>query len=241
MLRAGLLTCPEDYAVSLISQRFVRAIRFVAAAILLPAGITALGGCATGSSASGAWAAGAQRGNAYQRVLIVGVSPNINQRCPFERFLATRVKANGTAAIVSCDVIDHKTSLSPEVVKAAAVAQKVDAVIATNLVSKQWDVEEGGQMDTRGGGMYKATDAGYVTGWYGAYGMPVIYGEFETQPSIDTLQSDARIQTRVFDAQSAMLVYTMDAQAKGVTSPGVGLASVTTAIADRLRKSGVIR
>lgn len=226
---------------SLTSLRFLRSIRIVPAAVLVPAVLAGLAGCASGSKASGSWADGARRDGAYQRVLIVGVSPNINQRCPFERFLATRVKANGTVAVVSCDAIDHKAPLSPDAVKAAAVAQKVDAVIATNLVSKQWDVQEGGEMDTRGGGMYKATDAGYVTGWYGAYGMPVIYGEFETQPSIDTLQADARVQTRVFDARSATLVYTMDTKAMGVTSPGAGLASVTTAIADKLRKSGVIR
>jgi hypothetical protein len=241
MLRARLLTRPEESAVSLILSRLQRATRIIAATAFVSAGLTGLAGCASGSRSSGAWADGAKKSGAYQRVLIVGVSPNINQRCPFERFLATRVKANGTVAIVSCDVIDHKTQLSPDVVKAAAVAQKVDAVIATNLVAKQWDVQEGGEMDTRGGGMYKATDAGYVTGWYGAYGMPVIYGEFETQPSIDTLQADARLYTRVFDARSATLVYTMDTKALGVTSPGAGLASVTTAIADKLRKSGVIR
>lgn len=221
----------------MIPLHTLRAISVPVAAILISAG---LAGCAS-SKATGDWAEGAQRGAAYQRVLIVGVSPNIDQRCPFERFLATRVKANGTAAIVSCDVIDHKTPLSPEAVKGAVAAHKADAVIATNLVSKQWDVEEGGERDTRGGGMYKATDAGYVTGWYGAYGMPVIYGEFQTTSSIDTLQSDARVQTRVFDAASATRVYTMDTQARGITSPGAGLAEVTTTIADKLRKAGLIR
>jgi hypothetical protein len=114
-------------------------------------------------------------------------------------------------------------------------------VIATNLVSRQWGVEEGGERDTRGGGMYKATDTGYMTNWYGAYGMPVVYGEFQTQSSIDTLQSDARVQTRVFDAQSATLVYSMDTKARGVSSPGAGLAAVTTEITDKLRNSGLIR
>jgi hypothetical protein len=241
MLRAGWFIRSEEYVVSLILLRPMRATCIIAAAIVISIGLAGLAGCASRSSASGAWADGQRRGSAYQRVLIVGVSPNINQRCPFERFLATRVKAKGTAAIVSCDVIDHKTPLSPDVVKAAVAEQKADAVIATNLVSKQWEVQEGGQMDTRGGGMYKATDAGYVTGWYGAYGMPVIYGEFATQPSVDTLETDARVQTRVFDARSATLVYTMDTRARGVSSPGAGLAAVTTTIADKLRKSGVIR
>lgn len=238
MLRAGFFIWIEEHPVRLISLRSLRAISVPAAAFLLMAG---LAGCSSRPSSSGAWTDGSQRGQAYQRVLIVGVSPNIDQRCPFERFLATRVKANGTVAIVSCDAMDHKAPLSPEAVKAAVVAKQADAVIATNLVSKQWDVEEGGERDTRGGGMYKATDAGYVTGWYGAYGMPVIYGEFQTQSSIDTLQSDARVQTRVFDAQSATRVYTLDTQAKGISSPGAGLAEVTTAIADKLRKAGLIR
>jgi hypothetical protein len=240
MLRAAISIRSEEYAVLLIPLRFVRALCIPAAAIFISAAVAGLAGCAS-SSASGGWVKGAQRGDPYERVLIVGVSPNINQRCPYERFLATRVRANGTTAIVSCDVIGHQTPLSPDTVNAAAVAQKVDAVIATNLLSKQWDVEEGGERDTRGGGMYKATDSGYVTGWYGTYGMPVIYGEFQTTTSIDTLQSDARVQTRVFDARSATLVYTMDSEARGITSPGAGLADVTTKIADKLRKAGLIR
>ena len=220
---------------------YLRAVFVPAAACLTITGLSGLAGCSSQPSSSGAWTEGSKRGQAYQRVLIVGVSPNINQRCPFERFLATRVKANGTVAIVSCDAMDHKAPLSPEAVKAVVAAQKADAVIATNLVSKQWDVEEGGERDTRGGGMYKATDTGYMTNWYGAYGMPVVYGEFQTQSSIDTLQSDARVQTRVFDAQSATLVYSMDTKARGVSSPGAGLAAVTTEITDKLRKSGLIR
>jgi hypothetical protein len=241
MLRAGNSTCIEEHSVRLICLRSRRSACVTAAAMFLMAGLSGLAGCSSQPSSSGAWTEGSKRGQAYQRVLIVGVSPNINQRCPFERFLATRVKANGTVAIVSCDAMDHKAPLSPEAVKAAVAAQKADAVIATNLVSKQWGVEEGGERDTRGGGMYKATDTGYMTNWYGAYGMPVVYGEFQTQSSIDTLQSDARVQTRVFDAQSATLVYSMDTRARGVSSPGAGLAEVTTEITDRLRKSGLIR
>lgn len=200
-----------------------------------------LAGCTSQPTVSGNWADGAQRGQLYQRVLVVGVSPDIDQRCPFERFLAARIKDNGTAAIVSCDVMDLKAGLSPDSVKAAVVAQKADAVVATNLVAKQWDVEEGGTMDTRGGGMYKATDAGYVTGYYGAYGMPVIYGEFETVASVDTLTSDVRIATRFFEAGSARLLYSMETDAPKVESRVEGLDELSTAIADRLRKDGLIR
>lgn len=198
-------------------------------------------GCASHPTVNGAWADGAQRTQAYQRVLVVGVSPNLDQRCPFERFLAARIKDGGSAAIVSCDVMDLKAGLSAEAVKAAVVAQQADAVVATNLVSKQWDVEEGGERDTRGGGMYKATDAGYVTGYYGAYGMPVVYGEFQTTQSLDTLQSDVRVATRFFEAQSAKLLYSMETAAPKVQSKIEGLDAISTAIADRLRRDGLIR
>lgn len=209
--------------------------------MFLAAASGGLAGCASHPTVSGSWADGAQRSQLYQRVLVVGVSPDIDQRCPFERFLAARIKDNGTAAIVSCDVMDLKAGLSPEAVKAAVVAQKADAVVATNLVAKQWDVEEGGTMDTRGGGMYKATDAGYVTGYYGAYGMPVIYGEFETVASIDTLESDVSVATRFFAADSAKLLYSMETVAPKVESRIQGLDEISTAIADRLRKNGLIR
>jgi len=83
-------------------------------------------------------------------------------------------------------------------------------VLATILVSKEFDVEDGGSRDTRGGAYYKATGSGYATGYYGAYGVPVVYGEFQTAPSIMTMKGEVRITTKVFETRGATLVYTLD-------------------------------
>jgi hypothetical protein len=96
-------------------------------------------------------------------------------------------------------------------------------------------------MDTRGGGMYKAVDSGWTTGYYGVYGVPVIYGEFKTAPSVDTLKGDVEVTTRVFETSSATLVYTVDTVAKNLEDRASGLDAVTTPIADRLRSANLIR
>jgi hypothetical protein len=96
-------------------------------------------------------------------------------------------------------------------------------------------------MDTRGGGSYKATDAGYATGYYGAYGVPVIYGEFTTQASVLTMKGEVRVTTKVFETRNATVVYTLDTIARDIESRATGLDTVTTPIADRLRKEGLVR
>jgi hypothetical protein len=207
------------------------------------AGAAALGGCASEPAvdATGAWSEGAPRDRAYQRVLVVGVSPDRNQRCPFERALASRLQGGGTTALVSCEFIDAKTPLTVDAVKAAVAAQGADAVVATNLVSRDWHVEEGGSRDTRGGGMYKASGTGYATGYYGAYGVPVTYGEFHTASSLDTLKSDARVATRFFAAADAGLLYSMETVARNVENRESGLYLLSDAIARQLRREGLVR
>jgi hypothetical protein len=238
MLRAGL---NEEYRVQSNGVHQSRAARAPSGAALLILGAAVVSGCASQPRASGAWVEGAPRDRSYQRVLVVGVSPSIDQRCPFERYLASRIKSANTTAIVSCDVVDRKAPLTRESIEAAIASQKADAVVATNLVSKKWDAEEGGSRDTRGGGMYKATDAGYATGYYGAYGVPVVYGEFQTASSITTLQGEVEVQTRVYETQKATVVYSLDTVAKKLESRGAGLDALTSAIADRLRRDGLVR
>jgi len=51
--------------------------------------VATLAGCAGQSVISdGLWREGVERNQAFTRVLVVGVSPNINQRCAFEQDLA---------------------------------------------------------------------------------------------------------------------------------------------------------
>lgn len=223
-----------------IRATYARRGRVARPALLL--GLAMLVGCGGPQvRVSGDRQEGAPRDQAFSRVLVVGISPDVKQRCPFERFLAARIESSATVAMASCDVVKQKEVLTRESIDEAIAFHKIDAVVATSLVAREWGTEKGGDMDTRGGGSYKATDAGYATGFYGAYGVPVIYGEFTTQASVLTMKGEVRLTTKVFETRNATEVYTLETVAKDIESRASGLNSVTTPIADRLRKAGLVR
>jgi hypothetical protein len=209
--------------------------------LLLLLGAAWLSGCVSQASSRGAWQEGVPRDQSFKRILVVGVTPDVNQRCAFEFFLASQIRSDSVKAIASCDAVTKKDPLTRESIEHAVAAQQADAVLATTLVSRDWGAEEGRGRDSRGGGTYKATDSGYATGYYGAYGVPVVYGEFQTAPSIITLKGEVRVESKLFETRNATLVYTMETIARDLESRDAGLAAITEPIADRLRRDGLIR
>ena len=200
----------------------------------------ALAGCASRPEVSGDWVSGASH-QGFSRVMVVGLSPDLDSRCPFERFMVAQIRALGTTAIMSCEVMDPPTPLTREALEKAVVAQRADAVIATKLVDQSWDTKTGGTMDTRGGGAYKAVGSGWATGYYGMYGIPVVYAEFETLPSVTELQGKVSVQTRVFSVAGQALVYEMDTTVGDITSTGGGLYQLTEPIAKHLERAGLLQ
>lgn len=223
------------------SNRPLLSLRAASVGGLLVLGVASLSGCASQPSVSSAWQEGVPHGQSFSRVLIVGVSPDINQRCGFEHFLASRIMSASVKAIASCDVVKAKNPLTRESIEEAVASQQADAVVATTLVSMDWGTKEGAGRDDRGGGMYKATDAGYATGYYGVYGVPVVYGEFQTASSITTVKGTARVTTKVWETKGPTHIYTMDLTVGNLESRDTGLAAITSPIAERLRRDGLIR
>jgi hypothetical protein len=175
------------------------------------------------------------RDQSFSRILIVGISPDIDQRCPFERALASKIKSANTVAFVSCDVMPPKTPLTRESIEAAVAAKDADAVLATSLISKEWDVEKGGTHDTRGDALYKATDA-----YYGVYGT-VVAADFQASAPITTLKGEAHVTSKLYETRGATVVYTVDTKVRNIESRGEGLAAITAPIGKKLRKDGLIR
>ena len=184
---------------------------------------------------TGAWSDNVSRDQSFSRVLIVGISPDVNQRCPFERALASKIKSANTVAIVSCDAMPLNTPLTRESIEAAVAAKNADAVLATSLISKSWDVKDGGTHDTRGGAYYKATDS-----YYGVYGT-VVAADFQTSESITTIKGEAHVTSKLYETRGATVVYTVDTEVRNIESRGEGLAAVTAPIGKKLRKDGLIR
>jgi hypothetical protein len=174
-------------------------------------------------------------------VLIVGVSPDDDARCRFEQFLADQIKSDATTAIPSCDVVTPLKPLTQAGIEQAVSAQQADAVLATILVSDQQREVEGGDRDTRGGDYFKAEGTADVPDFWGLYGVPVVYGQFEDLPPVDTLQGTVEVQTRVYDTRSHTLVRTVKTKAKHLESSDEAAAAITDDLGKQLRREGVVR
>jgi hypothetical protein len=193
-------------------------------------------GCANQVKVTSDWQDGVPRDQSFARVLVVAVSPDGEQRCEFEHALAARIESASTATIASCDAVADKGTLTRASIDQAIASQRVDGVVATFLISQKWDLQEGGTHDTRGGGYYKPTDSGY-----GAYGVPVVYADFQAYSSVMVLKGKVDVTTKVYETRGATLIYVVDTKASDLESTDVGRAVVATSIADRLYRDGLVR
>jgi len=209
-------------------------------------------GCAQQAKVTGSWQQGASRDQSFNRVLVVGVSPNASGRCDFESFMTNQIRAVGADAKSSCMYMKTTEPLTVEAIEAAVAEFQADAVLATVLVGSHASAEEGGSSDTRGAGFYKATDVGYTNyynsfypgyygGGYGVYGVPVVYGEFRTAPTVTTIEGDIEIRSMLYAASDASMVYELFTSAKNLHSRDDALITITPPIAGRLQREGLLR
>jgi hypothetical protein len=205
--------------------------------------VAVLSGCAAQTVTSdGLWREGVERNQSFSRVMVVAVSPDINQRCAYEQDMADSLRSTTVTARSSCNVMGAaKEPLTLESVEAAVAAFGADAVLATRLVDSSMGLNEGGTRESRGDAYYKPIGYGYDMGYWGAYGVPVVYGQFQTAPSVITLQGTAQITTTLFETRSATPVYTIETRATNLESREQALAEIVPTISQRLRQDGLIR
>jgi len=189
----------------------------------------------THAQTKGAWSDDVSHDQTFSRVLVVGISPDFNQRCPFEREMAAKLKGAGTMAFVSCDVMPLRAELTCASIDVAVAEQNADAVLATSLISKEWDVQQGGTRDTRGHAVYKAVDS-----YYGVYGT-VVAADFHAAAPLTSVEGEAHVTTKIYETRGATVVYTVDTRVRNIETRDEGLAAVTEPIAKKLRKEGLIR
>jgi len=209
----------------------------VAALIL---GIASLAGCTQPIRATGAWNEGATRPQTFRKLLVVGVSPDYNQRCNFEWVLATKLRSETVEAITSCSLMKSDVQLSRESIEPVIKSSGADGVVATRLVNSGGSLKKGGTSDTRGSAMYKATDMGYDYG-YGYYGMPVVYGDFAASRPIIELESTFDVVTQVYETRGATPVYSLKTKGKSRDAINIVREDISSAIAERLRQDGLIQ
>ena len=198
-------------------------------------------GCTPAVRIAGDWQPGADRGQAFRRLVVVGVSPHYGQRCAFEYALASSLRGDGVQATASCATMSSSDVITREAIEAIVKANGADAVVATLLVANSAGAREGGGNDKQGGGYYKPVGYGFDYGYYGMYGVPVVYGEFQTAPSLTSVQGAVTLDSNVYETRGATVVYGLETRAVRLESRGQALAEIAPAIADRLRGAGVVR
>jgi hypothetical protein len=213
----------------------IASLRYPAVAALILA-IAGLAGCTQSIRATGAWAEGATRPQTFRKLLIVGVSPDYNQRCNFEWLLATKLRSETVEAITSCSLMKADVQLSRESIEPVIKSSEADGVVATRLVTSGGSLKKGGTSDTRGSAMYKATDMGYDY-----YGMPVVYGDFAASRPIIELESTFGVVTQVYETRGASPVYSLKTTGKSRDAINIVREDISSAIAERLRQDGLIR
>jgi len=217
--------------------------RFQAARLGLACAIAALclAGCTGKASVKSNWVDDASRSQTFSRLLVVGVTPDFGPRCNFEFWMVRDLRSQGIHADASCSSMTKEEPLSRAAIERIVATLHSDGVLAVSLVSAAWRTKEGGSYDTRSSGQYKYVASGYDTGFYGVYGLPVDYYQFKTQPSITNARGQAHVLTKLYDTRDAKLVYTIDIKVRDIESSQLGLATITPAIAGRLRRDGLIR
>lgn len=205
-------------------------------------GVLAVTGCAQSVRVDGNWQEGVSRDQSFSRVLVVGLSPHAGTRCDFESFMATQLRSTGVDAKASCSLMNTEEPLTRESIEAVVAEYGADAVLTTVLVQADMNARTGGSRDARGAGYYKATAIGYdyYYGGYGAFGVPVVYGEFRAAAPITTIDGDVSIRSMLYAAHDATLVYELTTDARGLRSRDNGLSRITPPIAEQLRKAGLL-
>ena len=198
-------------------------------------------GCAGTSGSTSTWASGAPRDKTYARVLVVGVSASEDDRCMYEEFLADQLTSPSTQVIQSCDQATPVTPPTQESVARMVAATGADAVLATRFVGAQAAVQNDGGRDDRGGYYFKAEGTTNAVGPWGFYDLPVVYGQYENQPALQLLEGEVTVSSKFYSTQNATLICTLSTTVKDNDTSDNAIASIAEAIADRLRRDGLVK
>jgi hypothetical protein len=175
----------------------------------------------------------------FKKLFVIGVAENQESRKAFEDAFAKAIAAEGGGAQASWSLLPQSTKLEEEEIRAAIEGGDFDGVLITRLLSVDKDQEyvepkAYTNAQTRyyagGGGLY-----GY--GYYGFYGTTYAKvhepGYFETSTTL-------RLETNLYSLATNGLVWTGQSETIDPESIPDARASMTAAVAKRLKEEKLI-
>ena len=193
-------------------------------AIAVVAGIS----CATKTELSGVWKSDSPAALPMNQILVIGIAENDIKRRGFEDGFATALEEQGVDAVPSYRILPNPEQLSKESIQQAIRGRGFQGVVATQLV--QVDEQE----------KYVPPQT-YVTPSYHGRGLYGYYGrsyEVVHQPGYTVNTTIVRLETHLYDASSAELVWAAHSDTFNPKSIDDGIGSVTEKLSKRLAADG---
>lgn len=169
----------------------------------------------------------------YRKLLVVGISENVQRRQTFEEVFASEVGKKGAVGMASYTIIGVNAKPSRALLEEAVNKSGADGVITTRLAS----MKENRQGRTG----FVVTDRGFTNPAFSGddafpvdvfdfYGGSVSYATFEHKTVDVTMSTSVTIETNLFDARTGRLVWSGTA----VVKDPKGLITLSTELADRV-------
>ncbi len=180
----------------------------------------------------------------FKKVLVIGVAENQEGRQAFEDAFAKAIADEGGEAQASWTLLPQNTQLEEEQIRAALEGKNFDGVLITRLLSVDKDqeyVEPKAYSNPKttyyaGGGGYYGRGY-YGGGYYGFYGTTYATvhepGYFETSTTL-------RLETSLYSLATNSLVWTGQSDTVDPESIPDARASMTAAVAKKLKEERLI-
>jgi len=207
-----------------LSYQRLGSLAVAASAVLL------FSGCAQSVKVASDWH-GEHSGLPAEKALVIAVTPDLNSRRRFEDLVAQRVTGDQTRAWSSSRKMDTQAPLRRETVQEAVDETGAQLVIVTRLVNADLDVREAGEPGSIRARRRYATPLDFFR-----YDYEITERDIYLVPT-----ASVSLSTDVYDVRSGKLLYSLDTVIPPRETRLEIMSAAARAIADRLRRDGLIR
>lgn len=177
----------------------------------------------------------------FRRLLVIGVTADMESRQAFENALASAIAKEGGTAAPSYTILPDSEQISEEQLYAVLVREEIDGVVLTRLLSVDKDSQY-----TPPKKYNKPKTRYYPGGWGYGFGYGGFYGFYGTtyaavhEPGYFDTSTTLRLETSLYSVATNDLVWTGQSETIDPDSLDDARTSITQAVAKKLKQERLI-